>query len=163
MTDQALTSASDQILMFVKEFAETGDGKVAAVKAGVHPDRAGNMARQWMSSPAVRQAYQAAVRTRFAEAGPLALNVLLKFTKNEDNKYPPDLQLSAAKDLAARAGFNAKDMREADKEQKDMREMSPEELRQVIAATEDELAGRAKPVNAPSSTPSATQIIDIEG
>lgn len=163
MTETALASLQDQIRIFVKEFAESGDSKAAAVAAGVHPDRAAVMARQWINSPVVRQAYQAVVRSRYAEAGPIALNVLLKFAKNENDFCTKDLQLSAAKDLAARAGYNAKDMREADKETKDLREMSPEELRAVIAATEGELAGRAKPVNAPSNVASSMQVIDLEG
>lgn len=127
--------------------------------AGVHHERALVFARNALRDPAVKAGYEHCVRTRFAEAGPIALNVLLKFAKNERNEYKPELQLQAARDLASRSGYTAKEMRESEPA-KDLKELSRDELHAALQSTEAELANRAK---VPVIGASATQVIDLEG
>lgn len=142
--------------------AESGDGGAAAIAAGVHPSRTGFFVREAMNMPAVRQAIADHVRSRFAEAVPLALNLLVSVIK--DAKHPMELRVAAAKDVLTRADFTAKGMRDADAAHKDLTEMSPDELRHVLEHTEAELATRAKDVaNAPERAPSDYQVIDLEG
>lgn len=102
------------------------------------------------------------MRTRFAEAGPLSLNLLISVVK--DAKADLNIRVQAAKTLLDRSGYTAKDMREAEADTRDLKEMSRDELLATLDATEAQLASRAKTLEiAPTIGASAAQVIDIEG
>lgn len=167
MASNTLARLAPPLAAFAQAFAESGDPRAAAIAAGAHPDRAALWGRRALTDPTVKSAIDGAVRERFAGAGVLALDVLVTFARNElgpDGKpfCSKDLQLSAAKDLANRAGYSAKSMRDATSAP-DLSEMSPEQLRHVLETTESELATRAKTAEvAPTFDASSTQVIDLE-
>jgi hypothetical protein len=153
-----------QLVAFVEHFAVNGDGPAAAVEAGVHPNRAKVFARVSMANPAVRAGYEHVLRTRFAESGPLALNLLLEMVVNKDKTFEPRVRLEAAKTLLDRSGYTAKDMRESAAEVKDLKDMTRDELLLEMDKTERELADRATLVEvAPNTNQYPVQVVDMEG
>lgn len=153
-----------QLVVFVEQFAMTGDQRQAAVAAGVHPNRATQFARVSMNDPNVRAGYEHVLRTRFAQAGPIALNLLIEVVENKESKYGPRERLDAAKTLLDRSGYTARDMKAAAAEQKDLKDMTREQLLEEMSKTENELANRAKLIEvAPDVNQFDAQVIDLEG
>ena len=152
-----------QMLIFVEHFAMSGDSRLAAVEAGVHPNRAGTFARVALANPNVRAGYEHVLRTRFAQAGPIALNLLIEMVADKQKVFEPRVRLEAAKTLLDRSGYTAKDMREAGSPL-ELNEMSREQLLEEMARTETELASRATLVAiAPDVNQFNTQVVDMEG
>jgi len=153
-----------QLVIFVEHFALVGDERLAAVEAGVHPNRAAQFARVSLNDPNVKAAYEHVLRTRFASAGPIALNLLIEFVKDKEKKFEPRVRLEAAKTLLDRSGYTAKGMAESAAESKDLKEMTRDQLLEEMNRTEAELADRAKLVAiAPDVNQHSTQVIDLEG
>lgn len=152
-----------QMLIFVEHFAMSGDERLAAVEAGVHPNRAGTFARVALANPNVRAGYEHILRSRFAQAGPIALNLLIEMVADKSKVFEPRVRLEAAKTLLDRSGYTAKDMREAG-HAPDLHEMTREELLEEMARTERELSDRATLVAiAPDASQLDTQVIDMQG
>lgn len=159
-----LDSLPSQLVIFVEHFALVGDMRLAAVEAGVHPNRAAIWARVSMNNPAVRAGYEHVLRTRFAQAGPIALNLLIEMVANKEKAFEPRVRLEAAKTLLDRSGYTAKDMRESAAEVKDLKDMTREELLLEMEKTERELSERATLIEvAPNVNQHEVQVIDMEG
>lgn len=164
MTLPALARLPFELAEFARAFAETGNGKAAAEKAGIHPNQAGTWAKHALARPDVKAAYQAVIRSRFAEAGPIALNLLIDIVKNESKKYDDRLRLQAARELLERSGYTAEGMAEQQNATKPLEDMGRDELKRMLQDTEAELAKRAKNVqNAPQPAAPTHQVIDMEG
>lgn len=156
-----LDKLAPQLATFAVEFADYGKPKEAAIKAGVHEDRAAIWARTALATPEVRQAIEHVTRAQFADAVPLAKAFIINLVKDE--RADRKLRLEAAKDLLNRGGYTSKDMRDAAAAVKDLHEMTREELLATLDGTEAELANRAKAIEAaPTIDASSHQVIDME-
>ena len=157
-----IAKLAPQTVVFVTHFADTGDATRAALEAGVHPSRAAAWGRSAVRDPVVKAAIEDCVRTRFVEAGPIALNQLIKMTRNTNNEYKPEIVLGAAKTLLDRAGYTAQAAIAPAKPAKDLGEMSRDEVASVLASVEAELAQRATDIT-PDLGANLAQVIDLEG
>lgn len=159
----ALTKLPSQLADFAYQFVVTGDKRLSATLAGVHPDRAGHWANSALNNPLVRDAIDEVVTARFAEAVPIALNRLIDMAKNDKGAYKQEMEFAAAKAILDRAGHSVRDTRASKADApKDLSEMSREELLAALAGTESELANRASVVNPPVDVSNPAQIIDLE-
>jgi hypothetical protein len=164
MPASPLDSLPAQLVIFVEHFATTGDGRLAAVEAGVHPNRAAIFARVSLANPAVKAGYEHILRSRFAQAVPISLNFLIEVVENKAKVYAPGDRLAAAKTLLDRSGYTARDMKAAEAEVKDLKDMTREELLLEMDKTERELSERATLVEvAPNVNQFAVQVVDMEG
>ena len=161
MPRNARSRLPDQVVQFLEAFATHGDGKTAAIDVGVHPRLAERFVRETMDHPDAVEAFHQIMRTRFSQAGPIAMNVLLEVAK--DPTKPPGVRVEAANSILNRSGFNARAIAQG-AAQKDMQELSREDLLRIVNQGEAELASRAKMVDhRPIDSALATQVIDIEG
>lgn len=152
-----------QMATFVEHFATTGDQRLAAVEAGCHPNRAVQFARAAMNDPTVRAGYEHVLRTRFSQAGPISLNLLIEMVEDKSKVFEPRVRLEAAKTLLDRSGYTSQGMREASAGTQDLREMTREQLLEEMNRTEAELANRAKLASvAPGANQFDTEVIDME-
>ena len=151
-----------QVQQFIDEFAESGDWRKAAENVGCHPRNAPRFYRETMTHPDAREAFDQAIRTRFSEAAPLAMSLLVEMVRNERKEFSGPVRLEAAKDLLNRSGYSTKALAQPAAE-KDMRELSRDELLRIVAEGESELANRATLVtNVPIGDTDTTEVIDLE-
>ena len=151
------------MVAFVEHFATTGDERLAAIEAGCHPNRARQFARVAMNAPTVKAAYEHVLRTRFALAGPISLNLLIEMVEDKNKVFEARVRLEAAKTLLDRSGYTSREMREASAGTQDLREMSREQLLEEMNRTEAELANRAKMASVePNANQFDSEVIDME-
>ena len=151
----------DQVSQFLDAFANSGDAKSAAISVGCHPKNALAFARDTLSHPDAAAVFDTIMRTRFAQAGPVALNVVLQIA---DGTLPADVRtrLDAAKTLLDRSGYSAKALATPGAP-KDLHEMTRDELLRVVDQGESELMARARLVdNVPIADALHVQAIDME-
>lgn len=162
MASTALSRLPEQVRQFISAFAESGDWRRAAVDVGCHPKNAPRFYRETMAHPDARAAFDGVMRTRFADAAPMAMSLLVEMVKDEKHQFTGPVRLAAAKDILDRSGYTAKALAQQ-AEQKDLSEMSRDELLAVINEGESVLASRAKLVdNVPFADADDTQVIDLE-
>lgn len=161
-TRTALTRLPEQVRLFLDAFAESGDWKRAAIDAGCHPANARRFYLETMNQADARAAFDQIMRTRFSDAAPLAMSLLVEMVKNETREFTGAVRLAAAQDILNRSGYTAKALAQQ-AEQKDLSEMSRDELLAVINEGEGELASRAKLVDhVPIADTDDTQVVDLE-
>jgi phage terminase small subunit len=131
----AYTSAPDAL----------GNASAAARIAGYSVTSAGEIGRQLLEKPhiiaAVRQAFHDQISLSLAGKAVRFLEVLV-----DDEAAPKKVRLDAAKTILDRAGIAAKPIQPADDQPKSLKEMSIEELRELIREAEHDAANRARPV-----------------
>lgn len=148
-----------QVLQFLEEFAVSGNREAAAESVGVHPRVAERFAREVFDHPGARDAFDQIMRQRFAQAGPIAMNLLLEIAT--DPQVSARVRVEAAKTLLDRSGFSAKAL-SAPAAPKDLHELTREELLRVVEQGEGELAARAKQIgNRTIDDAIDTQVIDL--
>lgn len=150
-----------QVADFLDAFALTGDARSAAIGVGCHPKNALAFARDTLAHPDAAAVFDSIMRTRFAEAGPVALNLVLQIVQGT---MPADTRtrLDAAKTLLDRSGYSAKALATPGAP-KDLHELSRDELLRVIDQGESELASRAKLIDqTPIADALDVQVIDME-
>jgi phage terminase small subunit len=131
---------------FVAAFVESGDAHQAALSAGYAAATARTAGTDILGVRHIAQAVAVAVRERLVASAPMALRVIEMLMNNDT--ISPKVRLDAAKALLDRAGFVAPRPRnEAQTGDKALHEMSFDELREMAAKLEDEIAGRAKEVS----------------
>jgi len=129
---------------FVDRILEGNPVLRAAELAGVGSPHA--HAYRLAALPEVQRAIAEGLSRRLiTEGAPLAYSVLVKFARDET--VSPRVRADSAKTLLDRAGFvPPKASEPVDASRKDLTEMTPDELRAVIAAAEARLAQEAKDV-----------------
>jgi hypothetical protein len=158
----ALTRLPEQVRLFLDNFAESGDWKKAAIEAGSHPANARRFYLDTMNHADARAAFDQIIRTRFSHAAPMAMSLLIEMVKNERKEFTGAVRLAAAQDILNRSGYTAKALAQQ-AEQKDLSEMSRDELLAIINQGESELADRAKLVeHVPIADADVTEVIDLE-
>lgn len=151
-----------QVIDFLEEFANTGDGKTAAVNVGVHPKAAERFIRETMDHPDARETFDQIMRTRFSHAAPIAANLLIEMVEDKNKMFSGPVRLEAAKDLLNRSGYSIKEIAKP-QGRKDLHELSRDDLLQIVNQGEQELAGRAKMVEHVAIDGSVEhQVIDME-
>jgi phage terminase small subunit len=141
---------------FVAAFVESGDAHQAALSAGYAAATARTAGTEILGIPHVAQAVAQAVRERLVVSAPMALRVIEMLMNNDT--ISPKVRLDAAKAVLDRAGFvPPRPRNESNSGEKSLHEMSVDELRDMAAKLEDEIAGRAKDV---SSTTTAAPVED---
>jgi hypothetical protein len=157
MPKTARSRLPSQVIDFLEEFVQTGNGKQAAINVGVHPKSADRFVRETMDHPDAREAYDQILRTRFSHARPIALNLLIEMVQS--NVYTGAVRLGAAQTLVKLG--DVAELKPHDR--KDLHELDRDELLQIVNAGEQELASRAVLVtNAQISESIDTQVIDLE-
>ena len=154
---------TEQQLAFVRAFAERGDGDLcaAALASGYAPEFA-SKASSWVTRhPQLLAALHLETARRLATAAPAALQTVEQIRKGEI-KDNAKVRLDAAKVVLALAGHIAPRARALDDGQaKTLGEMSLEELKATQDRLNNELASRAKAVNAHPQTIDQTQADDL--
>jgi len=113
-----------------------------------------------MKSAAVRQAISLTVLEIFKmEGAPIALKVLLDIVRND--KENSKVRADCAKALLDRAGYTARPTEANATPQKDLNEMSTDELKNLVDRLEGELAERAQPLDAPDETGVSAEVLDL--
>jgi hypothetical protein len=159
MSRTARSRLPAQVIDFLEEFVQSGDGKTAAINVGVHPKRADSFVRETMDHPDAREAYDQILRTRFSHARPIALNLLIEMVQDPKGMFTGPVRLGAAQTLV-KLGDQA-ELKPTGR--KDLNEMSRDELLQIVNAGESELASRAKMVtNASIGEAIDLQVVDLE-
>lgn len=151
-----------QVIDFLEEFANTGDGKQAAINAGVHPKSAERFIRETMDHPDARETFDQIMRTRFSHAAPIAMNLLIEVVLDKEGRYTGPTKVDAAAKLLDRSGYSTKEIAKP-QGRKDLHELSRDDLLQIVNQGEQELASRAKLVENVSIDVSVDhQVIDME-
>lgn len=140
---------------FVQSMAKLGDVVAAEKAVGLSTGYGYSLIRQ----PLVQSALAAELRRHLTIGAPLALQTLLWACEKSTSDR---VRVDAAKAILDRAGFVAPRATLQDpKAEKALTEMSLEELKTLAARLEDELAGRARPVNAPPGDAAPSQASDL--
>lgn len=136
---------SNRAQNFVDLILDGGGLHESAVKAGYHPSQVHRDATpvlyDRMMKMVARQRMEAKLQF---EAAPIAYKVILEMA--QDEKAPKSVRLDAAKYLHSVAGYTPPKAQEAvapTKHDKDLNDMTTEELRQYIQDGETALANRA--------------------
>jgi Terminase small subunit len=130
---------------FVCRYVAGGNAHQAAVASGYAEGTARNAATQLLESPAIALAIAQAARLRLARGAPLAINTLEHLmTKAQSER----VRLEASKAWLDRAGLvpPAPPKEDPNMVEKPLHEISTEELRALANKLENEIAGRATPV-----------------
>lgn len=144
---------------FVGLVAAGRDPVDAARAAGYGDSTARNIRASVMRRPDVLAALHLEVARAIANDAPIARKVIMEIIqdKTASAKVRGDL---AVKVLGLTGHIAPRAKAAGDANEKPLNEMTVEELKTIRDRLEDELAGRAKPVNAPSApTP---RVIDVE-
>ena len=150
---------TDKQLIFVRTLIETGSREQASIAAGYTGADNSTLAYRALSSPAVNTAVLVETRRRFAALAPVALEVLRKIMC--DDTAPKGVRVDAAKAVLDRAGLVAPRHGDQQGPTKALNEMTREELKSFIDASEGELARRAKDVSAPEALTPKPQVTDL--
>lgn len=152
-----LTPAERQDRFAIEYVNSLGDGTAAALAAGYAESTAKSGVSTLLKHPRVAARIAVELEQQRTVSGVIAVTVLQRIAKGET--YPAAARVTAARTLAEYAGLIGN--RPADASNKDPSEMSADELRDLIARLDRELGDRAKPVNAPDSTPIDDQLSDF--
>ena len=132
--------------LFVEAFVESGDAHQAALSAGYAAATARTAGTEILGVRHIAQAVALAVRERLVASAPMALRVIEMLMNNES--ISPKVRLDAAKALLDRAGYvPPRPRNETNAGEKLLHEMSVDELREMAAKLDDEIAGRAKNIS----------------
>lgn len=147
---------SEKNIVFARLLSENGDIPAAAKAAGVTRSYAYDLVR----TPAVQAAVAAEVRRKLTIGAPVALSTLIEVVS--DKSVSPGTRVKAATAILDRAGFVAPRAAPLGSGvEKTLNEMSIDELKDLAAKLEDELAGRAKAINAPPKQDAPSQASDM--
>lgn len=148
-----------QYASFALALVKLGCPEAAAISAGYDPSHGRKLER----IPAIVEYVRAEVQRRLqVEGAPLGLRVLTEIAR--DTKAPAGVRVDCAKTLLSRGGHVEPKAAESQAGEKDLSDMSQDELLGVINQCEGELGKRATPVNAPSGAvidAISPQVIDI--
>lgn len=112
-----------------------------------------------MRRPAVQAAVHAELRRHLVVGAPLALATLITLCERSESER---VRVDAAKAILDRAGFVAPKAQDPGKTaDKALNEMSLDDLRDLAARLEEEIAGRARDVTAPATEPAPPQASDL--
>jgi hypothetical protein len=116
-----------------------------------------------LRTPHVLRAIQVETARNLAEAAPMALDVVKRLAMGELGAANlPKVRLDAAKTLLDRAGMIAPKAKDADSSlDKQLNEMTVEELRALMSKLEGAIADQAKDVSAPSDEPSDANALTL--
>jgi phage terminase small subunit len=130
---------------FVESFIEHGDARRAAKDAGYKETVIRTADLQMLGAPRVAFAITMAARSRLARAAPMALNTLEYLAEKAVSEK---VRLDASKAILDRAGLvpPAPPKEDPNMVEKPLHEMSTEELRALANKLENEIVGRATPV-----------------
>ena len=113
-----------------------------------------------LQSKAVRHAISLTISEILqTEGAPVALDLLIKTVRND--KENSRVRVDAAKTILDRAGHVARPKEADSGAQKDLHEMSTDELRALVDKLEGELADRAEPVSATEKQGVPQQVLDM--
>lgn len=146
---------------FVRELAEHGDKKAAAVAAGYSSKDANRAGNDLLRTPEVARALHVEIISRLAGDAATARNVARKIM--EDEAVSPKTRADIAFRFLDRAGFGVPKAAESPRDVKKiaLHEMTTDELRSVAEHLEAEIAGRAKRVNAPDAPDTQDQVVGL--
>ena len=145
---------------FVEHMSELGDIRAATKLAGLSYAHGYTLIKQ----PHILAEIQTNVRRAIVSSAPLALKLIVDLVK--DDTVAHKTRLDAAWKLTQMAGHVAPRAAVEKPGDAPLHEMSTDQLRELAGRLEDEIAGRARPVNDPSSAnpaPQEPQAIDVIG
>ena len=146
---------SESAAFFVQKLAESGSIADACRTSGV----AQSYGYELVRDPRVQAALALEVRRKLAVGGALGVKVLLELAEKATSER---VRADCAKALLDRAGFVApRAAAPGAGLDKTLNEMTIDELKDLAAKLEDEIAGRAKQVNAPAIQGPPTQVPDL--
>jgi hypothetical protein len=144
------TGVTEQAVIFIRSLIASGDVALASERCGFSDSRGHALLRD----PRMIQAVRAEMTKMLAVDGaPTAFRALTRIAK--DDNAPAGARVMAAKALLSAAGYGEGQVKPQG-EAKALNEMTPDELRDLIArhekeidAIESTLASKATPVSAP--------------
>ena len=146
----------DREVLFVRGLAEGRSVQDAASEAGYSKAHGYTLQKR----PKIQGMLHQLLAMRLTvEAAPKAISVLVKLL---DGRGVSDkIKLEAAKTLLDRAGYATSREAEKPNGNKELVELSPDQLRAQIAVIQVQLAEQAIPVNAPIVEGDSIQVIDL--
>lgn len=146
---------TEKAAKFVRELTECGSVAEAERRAGVSKNYGYDLIRV----PAVQAALHAEIRRNVSLGAAIGVRRAIWLCEHAKSE---SVQVKAALGLLDRAGFVAPRAAPLGSGvEKTLNEMNIDELKDLAAKLEDELAGRAKAVSAPPKQDAAPQAIDI--
>jgi superfamily II DNA or RNA helicase len=135
----------------------------AVAESGYQTGNPHQVAHHLLRTPSVMRAIQVETARQLAEAAPMALDVVKRLALGELGAANlPKVRLDAAKTLLDRAGMIAPKAKDADSSlDKQLNEMTVEELRALMSKLEGAIADQAKDVSAPSDEPSDANALTL--
>lgn len=151
----------DQQWIFVDALVSGKSKTEATEAAGYDRNNLLRKANDLLRTPEVARAIHVEVIARLQGDAAKARRIAVKLM--QDESVSPKTRADIAFKLLDRAGFGVPKAAETprDKGKLSLHEMTTDELRSVAQHLEDELAGRAKPVDAPNKQEADSQIIDL--
>ena len=95
----------DKRQAFIKAYVASGNGRQAAISAGVPAKSAAVVAYKWLRTPEIAKAVREEVERQVRDLAPVALAVIKVLI--EDSKTPPATKLQACKDVLVSTIANA--------------------------------------------------------
>lgn len=141
---------------FVYALVEGLTQEAAGEKIGVTAQAAGVLIRRPEIVSAMHFEINRRLRTEGASIGYKVLSTIAK-----DDTAPKGVRVDAAKTLLDRAGHVAPRGEPAKPVEKQMTDMTQNDLRDLVDKLESELANRATPVSAPNSAERPSNTVDI--
>lgn len=146
---------------FVRELAEHGDKKAAAVAAGYSVKDANRAGNDLLRTPEVARALHVEILARLSDDAAKARRIAVRLM--EDESVTPKTRADIAFKILDRAGFGVPKAAESPRDVKKiaLHEMTTDELRSVAEHLEAEIAGRAKRVDAPNAPGARNQVSEL--
>lgn len=143
---------------FVSKLSATGDIEAASEHSGLSVSSGYRLSRE----PAIQAAVAAEVRRKLQVGAALGVKVLLELAASKTASER--VRADCAKALLDRAGFIApRAVAPGNGLNKQLHELSTADLRALADKLENEIAGRAKQVNAPHQDDDTVQHVDLVG
>jgi superfamily II DNA or RNA helicase len=135
----------------------------AVAESGYQTGNPHQVAHHLLRTPSVMRAIQVETARQLAEAAPMALDVVKRLALGELGAANlPKVRLDAAKTLLDRAGMIAPKAKDADASlDKQLNEMSVEELRALMGRLEEAITSQAKDVSAPLDAPEEANALTL--